>query len=160
MADDIKIVFNKYDIAIEGGNGEENFEYEKEMVTYLMEKGSKIINSYDIAIYGMDGEPYFDRRKKTEWMRITDHITHTDDIMKQSIVFGVKPVAVLLPYIKILSPRGGIVVDCFGGSGSTMIACEVMKRKARLIEKFPIYADLIISRYEHMTKIKPERINK
>ena len=44
-----------------------------------------------------------------------------------------------------------VVLDCFGGSGSTMIACEKTGRKARLMELDPIYCDVIVKRWENYT---------
>jgi len=49
---------------------------------------------------------------------------------------------------------GDTVLDLFGGSGSTMIACEQLKRKCLLVEKDPIFCDLIINRFERLTGIK------
>lgn len=44
-----------------------------------------------------------------------------------------------------------IVLDCFGGSGSLLIACEQLKRSAYLVEREPIFVDLIIRRYEKLS---------
>ena len=52
---------------------------------------------------------------------------------------------------------GDIVIDAFGGSGTTMVACEQLKRKARIIEFDPKYCQVIIDR---MKKLKPEIIIK
>ena len=49
------------------------------------------------------------------------------------------------------SKAGDIVVDLFGGSGSTMIACERRGRAARLMEVDPRYADVICRRYQEYT---------
>lgn len=50
------------------------------------------------------------------------------------------------------STKGGdIVLDMFGGSGSTLIACETLKRSARVIELEPLYVDVIIKRWEQLT---------
>ena len=49
------------------------------------------------------------------------------------------------------SKTGDIVVDLFGGSGSTLIGCERRGRKARLMELDPKYADCIIRRYQEFT---------
>lgn len=51
------------------------------------------------------------------------------------------------------------VLDLFGGSGSTLIACEQLKRRAFLVEIEPIFCDLIIRRYEALTKTKAKHIN-
>ena len=50
--------------------------------------------------------------------------------------------------IKDVSGRGDIVLDLFGGSGSTMIAAEKTGRRAFLCEFDPVYCDRIIRRYE------------
>jgi DNA modification methylase len=63
----------------------------------------------------------------------------------------VKPVALVADAIKDCSRRGEIVLDPFGGSGSTLIAAEKTGRCARLIEFDPIYCDRIIRRYEALT---------
>jgi DNA modification methylase len=44
-----------------------------------------------------------------------------------------------------------IVLDIFGGSGSTLIACEKLGRKARLMELDPKYCDVIVKRWEDFT---------
>jgi len=46
---------------------------------------------------------------------------------------------------------GNIVLDLFGGSGSTLIACEQMGRKARLMELDPVFCDVIVKRWENLT---------
>jgi DNA modification methylase len=46
---------------------------------------------------------------------------------------------------------GNIVLDSFGGSGTTMIAAERINRKARLMELDPRYCDVIIKRWEDFT---------
>ena len=60
----------------------------------------------------------------------------------------VKPVAMIADAIKDCSRRGEIILDCFAGSGSTLIAAEKTGRRARLIEFDPIYCDTIIRRWE------------
>ena len=46
------------------------------------------------------------------------------------------------------SRAGDIVLDLFGGSGSTLIACERRSRRARLMEIDPCYADVIVRRWQ------------
>ncbi len=63
----------------------------------------------------------------------------------------VKPVALVADAIRDCSQRGDIVLDGFGGSGSTLIAAERCGRSARLIEYEPGYCDVIIARWQQLT---------
>jgi DNA modification methylase len=70
----------------------------------------------------------------------------------------VKPVAMIADAIKDVSNRGGIVLDLFGGSGSTLIAAHKTGRRARLCELDPVYCDRILSRWETFAKDDAELI--
>lgn len=63
----------------------------------------------------------------------------------------VKPVALVADAILDCSRRGEIVLDCFGGSGSTLIAAQKTGRRARLVEYDPLYCDTIVRRWEAYT---------
>jgi DNA modification methylase len=63
----------------------------------------------------------------------------------------VKPVALVSDAIRDVSNRGQIVLDVFGGSGTTLIAAEKTGRRARLLELDPIYCDVIVRRWEKLT---------
>jgi DNA modification methylase len=63
----------------------------------------------------------------------------------------VKPVALVADAIRDVTRRGDIVLDGFGGSGTTLIAAERTGRAARLIELDPLYCDVICRRYEAQT---------
>jgi len=63
----------------------------------------------------------------------------------------VKPATLIIDAIKDASKRGEIVLDCFGGSGSTLIAAEKARRRARLIEYEPTYCEVTIGRWETLT---------
>jgi len=63
----------------------------------------------------------------------------------------VKPTALVADAIKDCSRREAIVLDPFGGSGSTLIAAQKSGRSARLIEFDPAYCDVIIRRFEAAT---------
>lgn len=62
-----------------------------------------------------------------------------------------KPVAMLENQIQIVSNKDNIVLDLFGGSGSTLIACEKTNRQARLMELDPKYCDVIVKRWQDFT---------
>jgi DNA modification methylase len=70
----------------------------------------------------------------------------------------VKPVAMIADAIKDVSRRGGIVLDLFGGSGSTLIAAHKTGQRARLCELDPIYCDPILQRWEIFAKDDAELI--
>ncbi|MEM1238049.1 MAG: site-specific DNA-methyltransferase, partial [Pseudomonadota bacterium] len=67
----------------------------------------------------------------------------------------VKPVALVADAIKDVTRRGEIVLDGFGGSGTTLIAAERTGRVARLVELDPIYCDVICRRYAALTGTAP-----
>ena len=62
-----------------------------------------------------------------------------------------KPVALVERAIRNSSKSGDIVLDSFGGSGSTLIACEKTARHARLLELDPRYCDVIVRRWQDWT---------
>lgn len=62
-----------------------------------------------------------------------------------------KPVALVQRHLQNSSVRGDVVLDTFGGSGTTAIAAETLGRKARLVELDPIYCDVILRRWEDFT---------
>lgn len=69
-----------------------------------------------------------------------------------------KPVELICRALNNSSKRGDIVLDLFGGSGSTLIACEHTGRQARLMELSPKYVDVIISRWETATGKKARKL--
>lgn len=69
-----------------------------------------------------------------------------------------KPVELITSMLKNSSETMGIVLDAFGGSGSTLIAAEMLGRKARLVELSPAYCDVIVKRWEEMTDGKAEQL--
>ena len=69
-----------------------------------------------------------------------------------------KPVALVENCLKDGTIKGDIVLDVFGGSGTTIIACERQDRCARLMEIDPHYCDVIIARWETMTGEKAIKI--
>ena len=77
---------------------------------------------------------HFDRAGKDEREHTGGHATP-------------KPIALCSRAIKSSSREGEIVLDVFGGSGSTLIACEQLNRKCYMCELDPHYCDVILQRY-------------
>lgn len=71
-----------------------------------------------------------------------------------------KPVGMLAKILDDFTNENDTVLDCFGDSGSTLIACEQTNRKCRMMELDPHYCDVIIKRWEALTGQKAELIEK
>lgn len=69
-----------------------------------------------------------------------------------------KPVPLFDYLIQNNSKKGEIILDMFGGSGTTVIACEQDGRSARIMELDPRYVDAILKRYEEFTGDKPQLV--
>ena len=70
-----------------------------------------------------------------------------------------KPVALFAYQIQNSTKKGDIVLDLFGGSGTTIIACEQTGRSGYCMELDPKYCDVIIKRFENLTGTKAKKIN-
>lgn len=68
-----------------------------------------------------------------------------------------KPVKLFGRLIKNSSKRNDIVLDLFGGSGTTIVACEQLNRRAYLMELDPAYIDATIDRYQKLTNVEVMR---
>lgn len=69
-----------------------------------------------------------------------------------------KPVELSAMAIENTTHKGDNVLDFFGGSGSTLIACEHLKRNCFCMELDPKYVDVIVTRWENITGQKAELI--
>ena len=146
--------FNKHDIAMVGASEDKILETEDE--------GDFLENEYETALYAITGRPQWEGYEKGKKICPTDFIEHISADEKssgQGVIFGTKPTEILVPYIKVLTKRGDLVVEPFGGSGSTLISSIKMHRRCYLMEKSPTYAEVILKRWEKETGKKPVKIN-
>ena len=70
-----------------------------------------------------------------------------------------KPIALVAWFLNRYGNEGDIVADIFGGSGSTLIACEQLNRKCYMMELDPHYCTVIIARWEKLTGQKAIKLN-
>lgn len=70
-----------------------------------------------------------------------------------------KPLQVITPFIEKYSKENDLIVDIYGGSGSTLIACEQLNRKCYMMELDPHYVDVIIKRWEQFTGKEAVKLN-
>jgi len=130
---------------------------------------------YEPCVYGTVGKPYLnpDIRNLSEILNkeVDPGVATIDDILNIIDVWLVKrdsvqdyehptqkPIALNEKPMKRCTIVNDIVLDVFGGSGSTLIAAEQIKRRAYLIEIDPVFASVILNRYEKFTNIKPKKI--
>ena len=103
---------------------------------------------HEPCLYGWlkgDSHKWYSDRKQTtviEWDKPSRNGEHPT----------MKPIGLFSYQIENSSKQGDIVIDAFGGSGTTMVACEQLKRKSRLIEYDPKYCQVIVDR---MLKLEP-----
>lgn len=145
--------FNKHDIALVGST---------DKVMYNLEPEEELFqNEYENALFATSGKPHWESYAKGNKHCPTDFIEHIAADKKssgQDIIFGTKPLELLIPYIKVLTKRNDLVLEPFGGSGSTLMASIKLGRKCRIMEKQPIYAEVIIKRWEKLTGQKAKLI--
>lgn len=147
--------FNKYDFAMLGTSGAVTLNNESENQPLLQEE-------YESALFATSGKPTWESYKKGKKYCPTDFIEFNASDEKhsgQGVVFGTKPLEILIPYIKVLTKRNDLIVEPFGGSGSTLIAATKMKRRCFLMEKSPVYAEVIKKRWGNLTGLKGVKIN-
>lgn len=102
---------------------------------------------------------YFDNTHEGMTNVFHDSIVSTSTRVKEGIGHATpKPISICCRAIKSSSREGELVLDVFGGSGSTLIACEETGRKCRMMELAPEYCDVIVERWEKLTGKKAERL--
>lgn len=136
--------------------------------------GSKYQNMYEPCLYGCKGERienwYAGRRERSVIESIdlmnefelrstiielletleTD-VVRENKTLKNDLHPTMKPIKLLARFINNSSKKDDIVLDLFGGSGSTLIACEQTGRRCYTMELDPKYCDVIIKRWENFT---------
>ena len=147
--------FSKHDIAMVGSSPKArgvNAATEEELLQ----------NEYETALYAIQGKPHWEGYKKGKKYQPTDFIEYVASDAKssgQGVVFGTKPLEILIPYVKVLTKRGDLVIEPFGGSGSSGAAAITMKRRCYTMEKVPAYAEIIRRRWSKLLGQKPKKIH-
>jgi site-specific DNA-methyltransferase (adenine-specific) len=110
--------------------------------------------AYEPCIFAVKGSPYFteDRTKTTVW----DFGGYDKS---KNVHPTQKPLFLPSEALKNSSREGDAILDVFGGSGSTLIACEQLNRKCYMCELDPHYVDVIIERWENFTGKKAVLLN-
>jgi DNA modification methylase len=101
------------------------------------------VNNINLGAHGRN------RSNVWDYAGINGFGRHRDELLAMHPT--VKPVAMLADIIKDASHRGEVVLDAFGGSGSTLLAAERTGRRAAIIEIDPLYVDGTIRRWQALT---------
>lgn len=114
---------------------------------------AQYMNAYEPCIYGSNGESvnwYGQSNEKTIW--------EIEKEKKCDLHPTMKPIKLVQRAIKNSSRENDLVLDLFGGSGSTIITCEQINRRCFTMELDPHYCDVIINRWETLTGRKAVKI--
>lgn len=131
---------------------------------------------YEPCVYGTKGRSYLSKNEQSlneilnkeigTGNRLIDDVLDMLDIWLVKRLAGsdyehptMKPPTLYEKAIRRCTKIGDIIFDGFGGSGSSLIAGEQLKRKVYLVEIEPIFCDLIINRYERLTGQKAKKLN-
>jgi DNA modification methylase len=130
---------------------------------------------YEPCIYGTRGKPYLSSIKNLNEIlnkdietgnRTIDDINDIFDIWLVKRISGQdyehptqKPPILHEKALRRCTKINDIVLDLFGGSGSTLIACEQLKRRCFMVEENTIFCQLIINRFEKYANTKAKKIN-
>jgi DNA modification methylase len=107
----------------------------------------------------------YTKMNKTELLEVLKQAFQTSSAVrekrptKNDIHPTMKPIALVSRLLKNSCVKDNIVLDQFGGSGSTLIACEQLGLQAAIIELDPKYVDAILQRWENLTGQKAELVN-
>jgi DNA modification methylase len=94
----------------------------------------------------------FGRNRTNVWDYPGQNVLNGTSKSKLSLHPTVKPVALVADAIRDCSNRNGVILDPFGGAGTTLIAAEKTGRRACLIEIDPRYVDVTIKRWQNLTR--------
>lgn len=149
--------------------GRQDYQWIHEPILYGWKEGAGhyFINDRTQTTVIEDAGHDFDKMKKDEAIQLLKEvfteqlpttIIHENKPAKSEMHPTMKPIKLLARFIRNSSKENEIVVDLFGGSGSTLIACEQLNRKCYMMEYDPKYADVIIERWEKFTGQKARKI--
>ena len=112
---------------------------------------STIIEDKPIDYDNLSKEEVVKMLKKVYSAQLPSTIIRENKSLENNLHPTMKPINLMAKLIRNSSEKSEIVLDLFGGSGSTLIACEQLNRKCYMMEYDPRYADAIIERWEKYT---------
>ena len=160
------IVWNKSIFAM----GRQDYQWKHELCIYGWKDGAAHYFTEDRTLstvwdYPEDFDP--EKAKKAELVKMVKQamealepdVWDCDKPSRSALHPTMKPIPLMARAIANSTRKGQIVLDPFGGSGSTLMTCEQMGRRCAIVELDPHYADVIIDRWETYTGREAVRVN-
>ena len=150
------LIWNKNSLVL----GRQDYQWKHEPCLYGWKDGAAhyFTSSRSETTVIEDEVPDFSKMKKDELVQLLERVysqatTVIDELKpsKSDLHPTMKPLRLMAYLIQNSTRKGEIVLDLFGGSGSTLIAAEETKRRCRMMEYDPRYVDVIIQRWEEQT---------
>ena len=148
--------------------GRQDYKWKHEPCLYGWKEGA---SHYFVEEYNhptvIEDELDLDSMKKEDMKRLLEElladktpttVIHENKPIKNDLHPTMKPLKMCADMIRNSSKENEIVLDLFGGSGSTLITCEQLKRTCYMMEYDPKYVDVIIERWENFTGEKAVKI--
>lgn len=161
-----QLVWNKNSIVL----GRQDYQWKHEPCLYGWKEGAAhfFIDDRTNTSVIEDQIPKFKSMKKEDMVKLlediySDKISTTiinEDKPNKSVEHPtMKPLQLLARHVKNSSKQEELILDIFGGSGSTMMTCEQLNRRCFMMELDPKYVDVIIERWEKFTGEKAVKLN-
>lgn len=161
-----QLVWNKNSIVL----GRQDYQWKHEPCLYGWKEGAAhyFIDDRTNTSVIEDQIPKFKSLKKEDMVKLlediySDKISTTiinEDKPNRSVEHPtMKPLQLLARHVKNSSKQEELILDIFGGSGSTMMTCEQLNRRCFMMELDPKYVDVIIERWEKFTGEKAVKLN-
>lgn len=143
--------------------GRQDYQWQHEPLLYGWKDGKAhyfIDDRSQTTVIEDAARPDFKKLKKDELVamlediysdRTSTSVIHENKPAKNDDHPTMKPIKLLARQVKNSSQQGDLILDLFGGSGSTLITCEQLNRRCNMMEFDPKYAEVIIDRYEMLT---------
>ena len=160
------LVWNKNALVL----GHQDYQWKHEPCLYGWKEGGNryFTDSRKETTVFEDARPDFSKMKKEEMRdlleaifsdKLSTTVINEDKPLANDLHPTMKPVKLMARLIHNSSREGENILDTFGGSGSTLMACEQLKRRCYICELDAHYCDVIIERWETFTGRKAVRLD-
>jgi len=160
-----ELIWNKNALIL----GRSDYQWKHEPCLYGWKEGAShyFVDDRSQTTVIEDNKPDIKKMKKEEMQKLLEEIysdkvsstiINEDKPVVNDLHPTMKPIKLIARLVNNSSRAGELVLDLFGGSGSTLITCEQLNRKCYMMEYDPVYVDVIIERWEKFTGRKAVKL--